>query len=49
VRQVLVECNNGQKVQFPASLVQRFVTQEGIRGNFVLICDEQHKNSRPAS
>jgi hypothetical protein len=46
VRQVLVECHDGQKVQFPASLLQRFVTQEGIRGNFVLICDEQHKNSR---
>jgi len=46
VRQVLVECNNGQKVQFPAALLQRFVTQDGISGNFVLICDGQYKNSR---
>jgi hypothetical protein len=46
VRQVLVECSAGQKVQFPASLLQRFVTTEGIRGNFVLTCDEQHKSSR---
>jgi hypothetical protein len=46
VRQVLVECYDGQKVQFPAALLQRFVTQDGIRGNFVLICDEQHKHSR---
>jgi hypothetical protein len=46
VRQVLVECQDGQMVQFPAALLQRFVTQEGIRGNFVLSCDEQHKNSR---
>ena len=36
VRQVLVECSDGRKVQFPASLLQRFVTQDGIRGNFVL-------------
>ncbi|MDR3456233.1 MAG: DUF2835 family protein [Verrucomicrobiae bacterium] len=46
VRQVFVECNNGQTVQFPAALLQRFVTHEGISGNFVLICDEQFKNSR---
>jgi len=46
VRLVLAECNNGQKVQFPAALLQRFVTQDGIRGNFVLTCDEQFKNSQ---
>ena len=46
VRQVLVECNDGTTVQFPAALLQRFVTQDGIRGNFVLTCDEQFKNSR---
>jgi len=46
VRLVLAECSNGQKVQFPAALLQRFVTQDGICGNFVLICDDLHKHSR---
>jgi len=46
VRQVVVRSTSGLSVQFPASLLQRFVTPEGIHGNFVLTCDEQHKNSR---
>ena len=46
VRQVLVECNDGKKVQFPAALLQRFITQDGIHGDFALTCDEQFKNSR---
>ena len=46
VRQVIVECSNGQRVQFPAALLQRFVTPDGIRGNFVLTCDAQHKQAR---
>ena len=46
VRQVIARCTSGQSVQFPASLLQRFVTKEGIHGDFVLTCDEHHKNSR---
>ena len=46
VRQVIARCTGGQSVQFPASLLQRFVTQEGIHGDFVLTCDEHHKNPR---
>jgi hypothetical protein len=46
VRQVIVRCASGQNIQFPASLLQRFVTPEGIHGNFVLTCDERHQNSR---
>ncbi len=45
VRQVLVRCRSGQTVQFPASLLQRFVTPEGIHGDFVLTCDENHKGA----
>ena len=45
-RQVLVRCTTGQKVQFPASLLQQFVTTEGISGTFALTCDEQFRNSR---
>ena len=43
VRQVIVRCANGPTVQFPASLLQRFVTKQGIHGDFVLTCDDNHK------
>ena len=43
VRQVIVRCSTGQTLQFPASLLQRFVTPTGIEGRFVLTCDEHHK------
>jgi hypothetical protein len=45
IRQVRVRCTTGQHVQFPASLLQRFVTPDGIHGHFVLTCDEHHKNA----
>lgn len=43
VRQIVVRCHTGQNVQFPASLLQKFVSPDGIHGNFVLICDERNK------
>ena len=43
IRQVIVRCAGGQTVQFPASLLQRFVTTKGVHGAFVLACDEHHK------
>ena len=46
VRQVVVRCTTGQTVQFPASLLQRFVSTEGIHGRFVLTCDERNQNPR---
>ena len=42
-RHVIASCASGQTVQFPASLLQRFVTTEGIRGVFILTCDENNK------
>jgi hypothetical protein len=42
-KSVVARAHSGQTVQFPASLLQRFVTQDGIRGNFVLICDDHNK------
>jgi hypothetical protein len=45
-RRIVVRCNRGLSIQFPASLLQRFVTENGIHGDFVLTCDEHHKNSR---
>jgi hypothetical protein len=43
VKNVVVRATSGQTVQFPASLLQRFVSPEGIHGDFVLECDENHK------
>jgi len=45
-RHVVARCTAGQNVQFPASLLQQFVTQNGISGHFALICDEHNQNSR---
>ena len=43
VRHVIVRSTSGQTVQFPASLLQRFVVKEGIYGDFVLVCDNNNK------
>lgn len=43
IRQVIVRCTTGQTVQFPASLLQQYITTEGIHGRFVLTSDENHK------
>jgi hypothetical protein len=43
VLHVVARSATGQTVQFPASLLQRFVTTEGIHGRFVLTCDQNHK------
>jgi hypothetical protein len=44
-RHVVVREANGQTVQFPASLIQRFVTADGVHGHFVLTCDDQNKHA----
>ena len=43
VRMVIARCTTGQSVQFPASLLQKYVSAEGIQGDFILTCDENHK------
>ena len=42
-RHVLARCTSGQTVRFPASLLRRFITNEGIHGDFILTCDENNK------
>jgi hypothetical protein len=42
-RSVIALATSGQKVQFPASLLQRYVSQDGIHGHFVLSCDDNNK------
>jgi hypothetical protein len=43
VQSVVVRAASGQRVQFPASMLRPFVTDAGIEGNFVLLCDENNK------
>ena len=45
IRQVVVRSEDGQHVQFPAVLLRPFVTPSGIRGDFVLTCDEGHRGA----
>jgi glucose-6-phosphate isomerase len=46
VRHVIARSTNGENVQFPAALLQQFVTTEGIQGRFALTCDDALGNSR---
>lgn len=46
ISMVLVRCTDGTTVQFPAGLLRPFVTSGGVRGAFVLTCDEQGKGSQ---
>ena len=43
IRHVVARCTTGQTVQFPASLLQKFVSSGGINGRFSLTCDENNK------
>lgn len=43
-KHVLARCSTGQTVQFPASLLQRHVLQDGVHGEFLLITDANNKS-----
>ncbi len=45
IKQVLVQCTDGVTIEFPASLLTKFVTSTGVHGRFVLTCDDEHKGS----
>jgi hypothetical protein len=45
VRQVLARCPDGLTVQFPAALLQPFITAAGIHGDFVMTCGENNKGA----
>ena len=45
VKQVVARCPDGLRIQFPASLLQPFVTATGIHGDFVLVCDDTFKGA----
>ncbi len=42
-RVVVVPTTGGETLQFPARLLRKFVTNGGIEGRFVLLCDANHK------
>ena len=44
-RQVFARCPDGLSVQFPAGLLQPFVTPAGIHGDFVLTCGDDNKGA----
>ncbi len=46
VKNVLARCADGRTVQFPATLLTPFVTSSGIRGNFVMTCDDDGKGAQ---
>ena len=46
VRNVVACCADGRTVQFPATLLIPFVSSGGIRGSFVLTCDEDGKAAK---
>jgi hypothetical protein len=43
VRFVIVPTTNGERLQFPANLLVKFVTREGVEGRFALVCDANNK------
>jgi len=46
VTEVAVRCSSGVRVQFPALLLRPFVMSDGVHGDFVLICKDDHKGAR---
>lgn len=42
-RVVFARSAEGLSVQFPASVLQRFVTRDGIHGTFKLTYDDEHR------
>lgn len=46
LKQVMVRSAGGETVQFPAALLQPFLLPDGVRGRFVLTCDQNYKQPR---
>lgn len=40
---VMARATNGQTVQFPTSVLHRFITTDGIHGSFRLVFDDANK------
>ena len=42
-KNVVLILRNGQTIQFPANILQPFVSHDGVHGQFILRFDNQHK------
>ena len=42
-RYVLTVAKDGRTVQFPASMLRQFVTEEGVHGSFEIVFDKNNK------
>ena len=42
-QQVLARSLDGRTIRFPARILQPFVSQAGIKGNFRILFDEEHR------
>ena len=42
-RYVIAEAVDGRTVQMPIKVLHKFISKEGIRGNFIITTDENHK------
>ena len=45
-RYVLTVAEDGRTVQFPATLLRQFVTEDGVRGAFEIVFDEDNRLKR---
>lgn len=43
VKHIVARAHTGQNVQFPASLLQKFLAPDGVNGRFALTVDDAHK------
>jgi hypothetical protein len=43
IREVVTFDGQGRSVQFPAMMLRKFVTEEGVQGVFEITFDENHK------
>ena len=40
---VFTHARDGRSVSFPAKILQRFITRDGIKGSFLITFDEQNR------
>lgn len=43
VKSVIVQADDGRRIQFPAEYLKPFIQSNGIRGRFRLVFDKNHK------
>ena len=42
-RYVVAEAVDGRTVQMPINVLHKYISKDGIRGNFIITTDENHK------